>query len=162
MDEGKAAETAVRQALALAEPAGLLRTLIDSGPMVGALLARLPEQADNVPPYLNRLLAAFATPSIPTTQSPANRLLLEPLSERELEVLRLMAEGYSNWQIADKLVFTIATAKKHVEHIYGKLGVSSRTQAIARAHDLDLIYLNDCRVLSPTVARISDQARSST
>ncbi len=139
LNKGEAAETAVRQALALAEPAGLLRTLIDSGPTVGALLARLPEQADNVSPYLNRLLAAFAMPSTATTQSPANRLLLEPLSERELEVLRLMAEGYSNREIADKLVFTIATAKKHAEHIYGKLGVSSRTQAIARARDLDLI-----------------------
>ncbi|MBX3057541.1 MAG: hypothetical protein KF770_13825 [Anaerolineae bacterium] len=139
LSEGEAAETAVRRALALAEPSGLLRTFLDSGPTVGALLARLPAQADADSAYHHRLLAAFAPPSAAATRSPANRLLLEPLSERELEVLRLMADGYSNREIADKLIFTIATAKKHAEHIYGKLGVSSRTQAIARARELDLI-----------------------
>ncbi|MBK8899698.1 MAG: LuxR family transcriptional regulator [Anaerolineaceae bacterium] len=123
-------ETAVQRALSLAEPAGLLRTFVDEGQPVAALLNKL-----SPTPYLNRILSAFARPESP----PANRLLVEPLSERELEVLRLMAEGCSNREIADKLIFTIATAKKHAEHIYGKLGVNSRTQAIARAREIDLL-----------------------
>jgi LuxR family maltose regulon positive regulatory protein len=65
--------------------------------------------------------------------------LVEPLSDRELEVLRLMAEGYSNREIAEKLIFTVATAKKHAENIYSKLGVHSRTQALARARELNLL-----------------------
>jgi len=65
--------------------------------------------------------------------------MVEPLSERELEVLRLMAEGYSNREIAEKLIFTVATAKKHAENIYGKLGVHSRTQALVRARELKLL-----------------------
>lgn len=123
-------ETAGRQALSLAEPAGLLRTFVDEGQPVASLLNRL-----SPTPYLNRISGAFARSESP----PANRLLVEPLSERELEVLQLMAEGCSNREIAEKLVFTIATAKKHAEHIYDKLGVNSRTQAIARARELDLI-----------------------
>jgi LuxR family maltose regulon positive regulatory protein len=65
--------------------------------------------------------------------------LIEPLSERELEVLRLIAEGLSNRQIADQLTVVIGTVKAHSSNIYGKLGVSSRTQAIARARELNLI-----------------------
>jgi LuxR family maltose regulon positive regulatory protein len=61
------------------------------------------------------------------------------LSERELEVLRLIAEGLSNREIADKLVVTVTTVKKHVSNIFGKLDVTSRTQAVARARELDLI-----------------------
>lgn len=128
--DGVEGETAVRQALSLAESAGLLRMFLDEGQPAAALLNRLAPT-----PYLNRILSAFAQPESP----PANRLLVEPLSERELEVLRLMAEGCSNREIAEKLIFTIATAKKHAEHIYGKLGINSRTQAIARARELDLI-----------------------
>ncbi len=132
---GEEANAALRQALALAEPAGLLRTLIDAGPSVAALLTRLHNLAGVSHPYLQRLAATVSLVSEP----PANRLLLEPLSERELEVLRLMAEGYSNREIAGKLFFTVATAKKHAEHIYGKLGANSRTQALARARELGLL-----------------------
>ncbi len=132
VSDGAEAEAAMRQALTLAEPAGLLRTFVDAGSPVAALLARLPALAG---PYLHRLTAAFSL----AVASSANRLLLEPLSERELEVLRLMAEGYSNREIAGKLFFTVATAKKHAEHIYGKLGVNSRTQALARARELGLL-----------------------
>lgn len=135
LSEGDDTDTAVRCALALAEPAGLLRTILDAGQGGTALLTRLQKQPDVPAVYLNRLLAVNTQPAAP----PANRLLLEPLSERELEVLRLMSEGYSNREIADKLVFTVATAKKHAEHIYGKLGVNSRTQAIARARELGLV-----------------------
>jgi LuxR family maltose regulon positive regulatory protein len=65
--------------------------------------------------------------------------LIEPLSERELEVLRLLADGLSNPEIAQKLYLSVGTVKVHLKHIYGKLDVSSRTQAAARAHELGLL-----------------------
>lgn len=131
-----AALAAIGRALALAEPAALLRLFLDAGPVVAGLLQQLADLPEGRTPYLTRVLSALDRPS---TIPPANRLLIEPLSERELEVLHLMAAGFSNRGIADRLVFTVATAKKHAEHIYGKLGVSSRTQAIARARELNLL-----------------------
>lgn len=65
--------------------------------------------------------------------------LVEPLSERELEVLRLLAAGMSNREISRQLVIALGTTKTHIHNIYGKLGVSSRTQAISRAHQLELV-----------------------
>jgi LuxR family maltose regulon positive regulatory protein len=64
---------------------------------------------------------------------------VEPLSERELEVLRLIADGHSNQAIADRLVVAVGTVKKHINNLYGKLGVQSRTQALARAGQLRLL-----------------------
>jgi ATP/maltotriose-dependent transcriptional regulator MalT len=69
----------------------------------------------------------------------ANQSLTEPLSERELDVLRLIAAGHSNQKLADQLVISVTTVKKHVNHVFGKLGVESRTQAIARAQALHLL-----------------------
>jgi LuxR family maltose regulon positive regulatory protein len=65
--------------------------------------------------------------------------LIEPLSERELEVLRLVADGLSNREIADRLFVSVGTVKTHVHNILGKLGVEGRPRAIARARELDLI-----------------------
>ena len=65
--------------------------------------------------------------------------LVEPLSERELEVLRLIAAGLSNQEIADEFVVALSTVKWHINNLYGKLGVSSRTQAVARARELHLL-----------------------
>src|SRR5262249_60386167 len=65
--------------------------------------------------------------------------LAEPLSDRELEVLRLLAAGMANKQIANELVVALETAKKHVSHILGKLGAANRTQAVARARELGLL-----------------------
>ncbi|MEQ9032725.1 MAG: LuxR C-terminal-related transcriptional regulator, partial [Aggregatilineales bacterium] len=69
----------------------------------------------------------------------ANQALIEPLSERELEVLTLISQGLSNREIADELVVGVSTVKKHINHIYGKLDVSSRTRAIVRAGELNLV-----------------------
>jgi LuxR family maltose regulon positive regulatory protein len=69
----------------------------------------------------------------------AAQLLVEPLSERELEVLRLIIGGLSNQEIAQQLFIALSTVKSHINHIYGKLGVSSRSQAIAKARALDLV-----------------------
>jgi LuxR family maltose regulon positive regulatory protein len=66
-------------------------------------------------------------------------LLAAPLSERELEVLRLIAAGLTNQEIAERLVIALSTAKRHSINIYGKLGVSNRTQAVAKARELNLL-----------------------
>ena len=70
---------------------------------------------------------------------PVAQALVEPLSERELEVLRLLAEGLTNREIAEELTVTLGTVKTHVNHIYGKLGVHSRVQAVTRARELGLL-----------------------
>jgi LuxR family maltose regulon positive regulatory protein len=94
--------------------------------------------------YAARLLAVItqreATSFNPlTVDAPANQQLVEPLSEREMEVLLLLTDGLSDQEIADRLVISRRTVKKHNENIYGKLGVNSRTQAIARARELQIL-----------------------
>jgi LuxR family maltose regulon positive regulatory protein len=122
------------RALRLAAPRGYVRTFLDEGPPLADLLRALAGRQD-VGAYAARLLAAFPdTPSPPPSQP-----LAEPLSERELEVLRLVAGGLTNRQIADRLVIAVSTVKSHTNSIYGKLGVRNRTQAVARARDLDLL-----------------------
>jgi ATP/maltotriose-dependent transcriptional regulator MalT len=89
---------------------------------------------------LDQVLADFLnTPEPPRTRLDANQSLLEPLSERELEVLRLVTSGLSNAEIAERLVVEISTVKKHLNHIYDKLGVETRTQALLRAQALNLL-----------------------
>ena len=73
-------------------------------------------------------------PTLPASHSP-----VEPLSEREREVLRLIADGHSNQEIADMLVVAVSTVKRHINNFYGKLGVQSRTQALVRARELKLL-----------------------
>jgi DNA-binding CsgD family transcriptional regulator len=83
------------------------------------------------------LLSAAGSPNL-AAPSPAGSLL-EPLTERELDILRLLVTGLSNAAMARELVITVGTVKSHINHVYGKLGVNSRTQAIARAHTLHLL-----------------------
>jgi len=89
-------------------------------------------------PYLDALLDACRSAFGDVPLQPAGDML-DPLTARELEVLRLICAGYSNPEIAGELVVTVNTVKKHAGNIYGKLGVRSRTQAAARAHDLGLV-----------------------
>jgi len=80
-----------------------------------------------------------AASSSAARRTTAAQPLVEPLSEREIEVLQLIADGLSNAEIADKLVIAVGTVKRHINNIYGKLGVQSRTQAVARARELGLL-----------------------
>lgn len=84
-------------------------------------------------------LSTTETTSIPTQAQAANLALVEPLSEREMEVLQLIGEGYSNREIAETLFIGVSTVKKHITHIYGKLGADTRTRAIAQARTLHLL-----------------------
>jgi LuxR family maltose regulon positive regulatory protein len=103
---------------------------------MAALLRRALSQGI-APNYAARLLGAFDRAV--EAGMPANASLVEPLSERELEVLRLIVAGLSNPEIADELVIAVSTVKSHVNHIFGKLGVDSRTRAVATAQELDLL-----------------------
>jgi LuxR family maltose regulon positive regulatory protein len=153
---------ALHRDLALAEPEGYIRVFVDEGLPMRLLLAESSGQlaargrttavaeAARLLAYVETLLAAF-----PETMNDERRTMkkappihrsslivhpfVEPLSERELEVLRLIAQGHSNQQIAEVLIVSVGTVKKHLNNIFGKLGVESRTQAVARARALSLL-----------------------
>jgi LuxR family maltose regulon positive regulatory protein len=132
------------RALALAEPEGYVRTFVDEEATVGELLSAVIEvrqrghpDAIRIPArYLAKVSAIHAQES---ATPGAGERLSEPLSERELEVLGLVAAGKSNGEIASSFFVSLSTVKTHINNLYRKLGVRSRTQAIARARELDLI-----------------------
>ena len=132
-------------ALALAEPGGFIRLFLDEGePMRMKLLeyrrAVEKQGPDRLHPqsgYLDRLLAAFGRPeAVPPSKTPAS---VEPLTQRELDILRLIAQGLSNQEIAARLFLAVNTVKGHNRVIFDKLQVERRTEAIARARELGLI-----------------------
>jgi LuxR family maltose regulon positive regulatory protein len=90
-----------------------------------------------MPDYIETLLAAFGGNI--TSRHARQPKLPEPLTEREVEILELLAAGLTNPEIAEKLVISAGTVKKHASNIYGKLGVSSRTEAVTRARELGLL-----------------------
>jgi LuxR family maltose regulon positive regulatory protein len=144
--------TALAEALTLAWPEGYVRVFADEGDPLAAVLDQViagrrrgSALAAGVPgAYLDRLRAAFrpgearAAPP-PGPAAPMTTGLAEPLTDRELEVLGMLAAGLANKQIATELVVALETAKKHVSHILGKLGAANRTQAVARARELGLL-----------------------
>ncbi len=133
------ASRTIQEAVTIAEAHGFLRSILDDGQELLPLL-KLALQQNVTPQYVTHLLNMISSPEPESgSQSRANRLLIEPLSDRELEVLSLAAEGLSNQQIAEKLYVAISTVKKHMGAIFGKLNVSSRTEAIQRARTLGLI-----------------------
>jgi len=136
MGESSAALQALGEVLAQAELAGYVRSFLELGRPMADLLkgAAGPGARSN---YLKRLLQAFG--DSPETSAQADSGLIDPLTEREQEVLELIAQGYSNREIANTLTVTLHTIKKHNSNIYAKLGVRSRTQAIGRARNLGLI-----------------------
>jgi LuxR family transcriptional regulator, maltose regulon positive regulatory protein len=128
----RAALESLAAALAQAEPEGVVRPFLDEGEPMAALLAGLRTAAPVPPAFLDALLAN----QVP---EPRRTGLLEPLTERELAVLRLLAAGHSNADIAAQLFVGRSTVKTHLIHVYSKLGVNSRTQAVARARALGLL-----------------------
>jgi LuxR family maltose regulon positive regulatory protein len=135
------ARAALQEALALGATEGFIWRWLDAGPGIGPLLDDLKADRDTPQgsrPYLDSLLDACQAAIGEPTQ-PQRGELISPLTTRELEILRLICKGYSNPEIANELVVTINTIKKHTSNIYGKLGVRSRTHAIARAHELNLL-----------------------
>ena len=134
--KGTEALTVLQRALAQASPEGYIRLFVDEGEPMVALL-RHAYARGIAPDYVATILSAAGSPTL-AAPSPSGSLL-EPLTERELDILRLLVRGLSNAAMARELVITVGTVKSHVNHIYGKLGVQSRTQAIARAHTLHLL-----------------------
>jgi LuxR family transcriptional regulator, maltose regulon positive regulatory protein len=139
----------LKRALALAEPEGFVRLFVDEGPPMAALLERLIRESHDdgtyaVAPdgYAGRLLEHFALEAPSSSNGGSRRSPapgLEPLSEREIEVLELVAAGLSNAEIAGELYLSVGTVKAHVHHIFGKLLVRNRSQAVARARELRLL-----------------------
>jgi LuxR family maltose regulon positive regulatory protein len=120
---------------------------VDEGVPIAALLAEVANRALLVAGYAARLLEAFPNQGRTTNDKGPNHSsaalrpssLVEPLSDRELEILNLIAAGRSNQEVADTLVIAVSTVKKHINNLYGKLGVQSRTQALVRAREQHLL-----------------------
>ncbi|MHB0857954.1 MAG: LuxR C-terminal-related transcriptional regulator [Anaerolineae bacterium] len=147
-DQDKALQI-LGEALALAEPGGFIRLFVDEGLPMARLLSETAAQG-MMPGYVGKLLSAFqaeeqlllggqqASPGKRVAQLHAQPLI-EPLSQRELEILALIAQGLSNREIAERLFLALDTVKGHNRRIFGKLQVQSRTEAIARARELSLL-----------------------
>jgi LuxR family maltose regulon positive regulatory protein len=128
-------------ALALAEPGGLIRIFVDEGMPMAQLLSKAAAQGI-MPDYVGKLLAAFEAEKQKTenkSSPPPLQILIEPLSQRELDVLRLIAQGLSNDEIGKRLFLALDTVKGHNRRIYDKLQVQRRTEAVARARELGLL-----------------------
>lgn len=132
-DDQDSALQHVEQALSLAAPQNYRRAFLVEGQ---AILKLLPGLRPIAPDFVDHLLAAASGGE--TAPQPSDGPY-EPLSEREQEVLRLVARGYSNRQIAEALFVTLGTVKKHLNNIFGKLQVNNRTQAVARSRELNLL-----------------------
>jgi LuxR family maltose regulon positive regulatory protein len=133
---------ALTEALSLAEPGGHLRIFLDEGEPMIRLLCQAATRG-TASAYVARLLAAFggseSAENEAESSSPYTQPFLEPLSQRELEVLRLLAAGMSNPEIADELIVAVSTVRSHCKSIYGKLDVHKRWDAVQRAQELGLI-----------------------
>ena len=137
------------EALTLAEPGGFIRLFVDEGEPMRLTISdfrvliekQLRGQDHKLLGYVDKLLTAFAQPAaMPQSkiQNPKSKML-EPLSQRELEVLQFIAQGLSNREISARLFLALDTVKGHNRRIYGKLQVQSRTEAVARARELGLL-----------------------
>jgi LuxR family maltose regulon positive regulatory protein len=139
-------------ALTLAEPGGFIRIFVDEGLPMAHLLSKAAAHG-MMPDYIAKLLAAFEAeepPGLASRQAspgksedksylPPAQPLIKPLSQRELEVLQLIAQGLSNREISQRLFLALNTVKGHNRKIFGKLQVQRRTEAVARARELGLL-----------------------
>ena len=145
--DGETAVDTLTTALKTAEPGGLIRIFVDAGEPIAKILQRMKHENGGMKDYIQKVLTSFTVqqkihPSslIPATSSgQVPQPLLDPLSDREIEVLQFIAEGLTNQQIADRLYLSLHTVKVHARNIYSKLGVSNRTQAVARARELEIL-----------------------
>ena len=125
----------IEDALEMAQPGGFIRTFVEGRERLIPVLQEASRRGIT-PDYVGRILTSMqAADLIDPDQTP----LVEPLSDRELEVLRLIVAGLSNREIAQNLVVSLGTAKTHIHNIYGKLEVNNRAQAIARAREFELV-----------------------
>jgi len=127
-------------ALVLAKPGGFIRTFVDEGPPMAQLLSEAATHGV-MPDYVSKLLTAFEdeTKNEPGTTESSPPSLAESLSQRELEVLQLIAQGLPNHEIGKRLFLALDTVKGHNRRIFNKLQVQRRTEAIARARELGLL-----------------------
>jgi LuxR family maltose regulon positive regulatory protein len=138
-----AAITTLKRALALTEPENHMRSFLDLGkPMEEFLSWSLGGKALDEPhqrAYVSKLLSQFETIVSVEIKQPTGDALIEPLSQRELDVLRLIAKGLSNREISERLFIALSTVKGHTRIIFDKLQVQRRTEAVARARELGLL-----------------------
>jgi LuxR family maltose regulon positive regulatory protein len=144
LDKESQALAALSEAVRLGEPEGYIRSFVEEGAPMEVLLSRLRKRCvkQGPTPYLDTLQTAFQQESkahLPVEKSSQSQHLPEPLSKRELEVLQLLAQGASNHEIAQQLVIAYETVKRHVGHIFSKLGVTNRVQAVKQARDFGLL-----------------------
>ena len=143
-DEKAQAVQLLGEALALAEPSGFIRIFIDEGTPMAQLLSEAASQGI-MPDYVEKMLAVFEVEQhknedkSPLPLAPPTQPLIEPLSQREVEVLQLIARGLSNREISERLFLALSTVKGHNRVIFGKLQVQRRTEAVARARELGLL-----------------------
>jgi LuxR family maltose regulon positive regulatory protein len=134
----------LERALTLAEPRGFYRIFVDEGPSMAPLLYQALDRGI-APDYANRLLQAFPIDEPqqvePSVSQVSESGYIEPLSEREIEVLQLIAEGLTNPEIAARLILSLYTVKSHTRNIYGKLDVNNRTQAVTKARTLGILSI---------------------
>jgi LuxR family maltose regulon positive regulatory protein len=140
-----AALLALRQALDLAEPGGIMRAFVDLGPKMAHLLASLSEQHSHSD-FVGRVLHAFPSTAgqgpdrlTSTPSTPSQAAMIEPLTLREQEIIELLAQRLSAKEIAQRLFISDRTVKRHVANIYEKLGVHNRREAVAMAMTLGLL-----------------------
>ena len=134
----------LERALTQAEPEDYARVFVDEGPPMARLLSEAAAHGI-MPDYTSRLLAAFEAEEQKSagashlSHAPLDQSLIEPLSQRELEVLRLIAQGLSNREIGERLFLAVITVKGHNRNIFRKFQVRRRTEAVARARELGLL-----------------------
>jgi LuxR family maltose regulon positive regulatory protein len=129
----------LQRCIKLAEPAAFIRLFVDEGHPMRLLLARLKNAGGTTQAYITRLLSAWGERDVPFHLSHGSTALPDLLTIRELEVLRLFASGKGKTEIARALVIAPNTVKKHISNIYGKLAVTNRADAVARAREIGLI-----------------------
>ncbi len=129
-----AALVPLKRALTLAEPEGYVRLFVDEGAPMAVLLEEAAKYGI-APTYARQLLTAFGRAD---DRPPVSQILIDPLSERELDVLRLLGTDLSGPEIARELMVSLSTLRTHTQNIYTKLGVNSRRAAVRRAEEIDL------------------------